>query len=368
VCDNGTIASALAQDPFDLEHPLSATMAIPTHKTVPYPPSWIDRLMRVVQRLPIPYWLTYLLLATTEGLLIHAAAWLDGTTPLWTVQRLFLLFPFRTWLALACMTCLNQQALQALHRFRPLLGSDEEEQGLAQQMTTMPARPVWITSLLGMLYFLFLALFRPIDFIIDRPLLEPAFLISGLGAFGIGSVIYYHTFHQLRLVHRIYAGVLSFNLFRLEPIYIFSGLTSRTSFVYLFLASITLFLFPYPLTDLRALLSYLLQILLSVLAFALPLWNTHQRLVTEKRRLESETALRMEATLQQMHRHLDDADAQAIAGDKTVLESLMLERKLLEAIPTWPWQPSTLRGLLTAFFLPLILFVGQLVIERWFTP
>jgi hypothetical protein len=50
------------------------------------------------------------------------------------------------------------------------------------------------------------------------------------------------------------------------------------------------------------------------------------------------------------------------------LESLMLERKLLEAIPTWPWQPNTLRGLLTAFFLPLILFVGQLVIERWFTP
>jgi hypothetical protein len=324
--------------------------------------------MRAVQRLPLPYWLTYTLIAVVESLLVHVAAWLDGTTPPWTLQPIFLLFPFRTWLALAWMTYLNQQAIQALHHFRPLLDSDEEEQRLAQQMTTMLGRPVWIVSLVGMLFFLLLARVRPIDAFVDRPFLTPAYLLSGFGAFGIGSVIYFHTFHQLRWVSRIYTGTQSINLFRLEPLFAFSRLTARTGVAYLFLVSLSLLLFPYPLTDTRAVVSYLLQIALSLLAFVLPLWNTHQRLETEKRRLVGEADLRMEKSLQQLHRHLDEGNAQVIEGDQVALESLLLERKVLEAIPTWPWQPSTLRGIVTALFLPILLFLVQMVIERWFTP
>ncbi len=347
--------------------PLRATMAIPTSNTLPYTPSWINRLLRSVERLPFAYWWTYLLLAMVESLVVHIAAWLDGTAPLWTLHPIFLVFPFRTWLALACMTYLNHQATEALHRFRPLLDSDDEELRLAQQITTMPARPVWLIGLLGMLYFFYLALNRPIAAFVDRPLLTPAYLISGFFAFGLGSVLYYHTYHQLRLVHHIYAQVKFFNLFRLGPVYAFSRLTARTGIAYLFLLSLSVLLFPYPLTDMRTLVSYTLQIWLSLVAFIVPLWNTHQRLVAEKRRLVGETDLHMETALQHLHRHLDDADAHAVGGDKTVLEGLLLERKVLEAIPTWPWQPSTLRGILTALFFPLLLLLAQLAIERWFS-
>jgi hypothetical protein len=323
--------------------------------------------MATVEHLPLPYWLTYLLVAVLESLLVQAAAWIDGTTPFWTLQPIFLLFPLRTWMSLALMQCLNHQAIQALHSFRPLLNSDEDEIRLREWLTTLPARPVWIVQLIGALYFLMLVLYSPIDAFKGRPLLTPAYVISGFIAFAVGSIIYYHTFHQLRLVHRIYANVRSFNLFQLQPVYAFSRLTALTGVVYLLLISLTLILFPYPLTDTRAVVSFLLQILLSILAFVLPLWNTHQRLTAEKNRLQSEVERRIESILQKIHHHLDEFDLQTLTGPKTALESLLLERKVLEEIPTWPWQPSTLRSLLSALFLPLLLFLAQLVLERWIT-
>jgi hypothetical protein len=347
---------------------LSATLTIAAQTPLPYVPSWVDRLLRALQRLPISYWFTYLLIAALESLLVHGAAWLDGTTPVWTVQPIFLMFPLRTWISLALITFLNQQAIEALHQFRPLLDSDDEERHLAQQMTTMPMRPVVVVNLLGCLYFLFLAINSPLEAYKDRPLLTPAYLTSGFLAFGLGSVIYYHTYRQLRFVHRIYAGVHSFNLFQLEPVYAFSRLTALTGGAYLLLITLTLLLFPFPVTDRRAILSFLLQMTLTLVALILPLWNTHQRLAREKRRLQSAVDRRIETTLGEMHRHIDKFEAQSLEGHKTALESLLLERKVLEGLPTWPWQSSTLHSFLTAVFVPLFLFVVQLVLERWFSP
>lgn len=341
--------------------------ALARQAVLPYPPSWMDRLMGAVERLPLPYWLTYLFLAIVEGLLVHVAAWLDGTITPGVVAPIFLLFPFRTWLALALMTYLNHEARQSLRDFRPLLDSDETATRLAYRLTTMPPLPVLVNNLVGFLYFLFLVLYYPVEWLVDRPLLTPTYLFSGFVSFSLASVIYYYTFHQLRMVHRIYAGVRSFNLFRLQPVYAFSRLTARTGVAYLALISLTLLLFPYPVTDTRAMASYLLQLLLSLLAFVLPLWNTHQRLEAEKRRLQSEVERRLEGMLQQMHHHLDDFDAQAVAERKTGVESLLLERQVLNAIPTWPWQPNTLKALLTALILPLLLLLAQQLLEGWFS-
>jgi hypothetical protein len=43
---------------------------------------------------------------------------------------------------LALMTYLNRRAIRALHEFRPFLESGDEERRLAEQMTSMPVRPV----------------------------------------------------------------------------------------------------------------------------------------------------------------------------------------------------------------------------------
>jgi hypothetical protein len=50
------------------------------------------------------------------------------------------------------------------------------------------------------------------------------------------------------------------------------------------------------------------------------------------------------------------------------LESLLFERKMIGEISTWPWQSATVRGVLTALLLPLLLLVIQQWLELWFKP
>jgi hypothetical protein len=44
---------------------------------------------------------------------------------------------------------------------------------------------------------------------------------------------------------------------------------------------------------------------------------------------------------------------------------LLSEERYIRTIPTWPWEPGALRGLLTALFLPLAIFAAQRLIEQF---
>ena len=44
--------------------------------TRPYAPSFINQFMNFIERLPLPYWLTYLALFFLQSLLTHAVAWI----------------------------------------------------------------------------------------------------------------------------------------------------------------------------------------------------------------------------------------------------------------------------------------------------
>lgn len=200
--------------------------------------------MDAVEQLPLAYWATYLLFFAVCSTLVHAAAWLDGTLPPFTLEPVFVLVPFRIVAPLLLMTYLDRVAIDALAAFRPLLNPRQDEAGLRYQLTTMRALPALLAGLLWLLYFVTLALYSPIEEFKDRPLLTPVFLLAGSAAYALGGVFYYHTWHQLRMVHRMQAGVRAFDLFRLEPVFAFSHLTARTVAIFLLLISLTYILFP----------------------------------------------------------------------------------------------------------------------------
>ena len=54
--------------------------------TVPYPPSYLDRFMHFTQRLPVPYWLIYLLLFILQSLITYVLAWVDGSISVLTTK------------------------------------------------------------------------------------------------------------------------------------------------------------------------------------------------------------------------------------------------------------------------------------------
>ena len=112
-------------------------------------------------------------------------------------------------------------------------------------------------------------------------------------------------------------------------------------------------------------LSTVLFSLLAVAVFLLPLLGLHQLLVREKERLQAEANSRLQAHIQQLHRRIDACQLEDADAVNKHMSSLALEMEILAKLPTWPWQPGTLNLILTAVFLPIILWLLQQLLERW---
>lgn len=341
-----------------------------TRQTRPYPPSFIDRFMDSVKRLPGPYWLTYLALFILQSLLVHILAWIDGWQPAYTFNPIALLFPFWLWAPLAMMTYLDQVSLEALSSFSPLLEVDEETLNrLKVEFTVMPARSVILSGVFWVITYIIFTVVAFRAFYIEYRLgtfLSIVIFIEGLISFAVGSAIYYHSLRQLRLVNRTVKMARQFNLFQLDPVYAFSRVTSLIGVSWMIMLSMTLLTFPTALVSAPVLALLVLQAVLAIAAFVLPLWFVNRRLVAEKRRLLAEVNQRLEATIKHLHDSIDGNVLSEMDPLNKAVITLNAEHDHLNSIPTWPWRAGTLTGFLSALLLPIVLFLIQLIIQNWF--
>jgi hypothetical protein len=336
---------------------------------LPYPPSYINRFMGFIQKFPIPYWITYLVLFILHGFINFIFDWVNGFLPAFKFSSAYLIFPLWLWAPLAIMTYLDSTALEAVSNFGPLLDIPTEAmQRLKYEFTTMPARGVIISG------FIWTGIY-----VIFTYLLYPSYVAQGYGtlriihttldgwvSFVIGYVIIYHTIRQLRLVHRTVKLVKQFDLFQLGPVYAFSVLTSRTGVAWVLLYALTLLIAPIDYSGPVILVAGLsLAAVMMLAAFALPLLVVHQRLVAEKRRLLSEHGQRVKATLAQLHHSVDENEMGDVHQLNSILEGLNIESNILEKIRTWPWRTETFTGFLSAIVLPIILLLIQIAIQKW---
>jgi len=337
-------------------------------ETIPYAPSFLDRFMAFVERLSTPYWLTYLIFFILQSTIWHGLAWIDGWLPAYTFSPILLLFPLWQWMTLAIMTYTNSVSLQALSIFSPLLDVEESElKRLKYEFSTMPSRGVILSGVTwGIVYVIMMyANFDTFNVLYGLDtFFSTVLLLEGLIAYLTGSAIYYHSFRQLGLVNRTVKMVRQFNLFRLDPVYAFSRVTSLIGVSWMIMLSLTLLLFPIQLVDGLALATLILQVVLGVAAFVLPLWFVHRRLRSEKIRLLAELNRQVESTSARLHRCLDENDMGPVTQLKDAMLGLNAEREVLDEIPTWPWYSGTLTGFLSATVLPIVLFIIQRAIQK----
>lgn len=188
-------------------------------------------------------------------------------------------------------------------------------------------------------------------------------LAIGIPTGWFGWYFLYHTVRQLRMVNNMHKRIEAINLFDLEPIHAFSLLTARTSVVLIVLVGLATILNTVlelrEVNDLLLLLFATLISMLGIATFAIPLWGIHERLVEEKQRMEAENNRRIVAALFELHRRMDDTDYEDMSQFRNGISGLLSFRAELKQVSTWPWQPGTLRGLLAAVFLPIILWTIQ---------
>ena len=334
-----------------------------------YPPGLLDRFMDSVEQLPIPYGLTYLVLFILQSIIMHIMSWVDGWLPAYTLSPLILLFPLWLWCPLAIVTYLDSISLEALSRFSSLLDIQPETmRRLKHEFTTMPARSVIISGVIWTgIYFLFTYVsFDTVYVAYGYGTFGTVIaILEGLLSFSMGSVIYYHSIRQLRLVRRTVNMVKQFDLFRLDPVYAFSAVTSRTGVAWVILLSLTLLMLPIQLVPAPTLMMLILQVVLALAAFALPLRVVNQRLVAEKRRLLAELDQRVKTLLGRLHRCLDDNELDEVNQLNSAITGLTVERDILAKISTWPWRAGLLTGFLSIVVLPIIIFLIQLVLRNW---
>ncbi|MEA2621415.1 MAG: hypothetical protein QOH61_325 [Chloroflexota bacterium] len=338
----------------------------------PYAPSWVDVLTRWIDRLPGPTWVAYAAIAVFALLwtnLEGAMAGLDWFDPVQSSYAFYFVFP------LALVHYLDRVAGRAWDRFRPATNLDDREAAhVRYRLTVTPARPAAVLLALG--YAITLAEYaadpegngisgNPLAYVLLRAIAE------GLIA-AIVFVLAFHTFRQLRIVSQLHASAIRVNLFQPGALHAMSQLTGRSAIGIIILA---VFIgVPYPGTSDQAWLtttfvSALPLIGVALAAFIIPLRGLHDRLAAERSRLLDDVSGRLETALAALHRAIEreaanESDPGVSGTSNTRIDalskaqqSLMQEREFIARLSTWPWDPGTLRAVVSAIALPVAIWL-----------
>jgi hypothetical protein len=274
---------------------------------------------------------------------------------------------------LAMLHHLDSLAAEALVTFRPaLLADDKQYAELRYRLTTLPAWPTLLTTVLAIAYGL-LPLNRwapetarmfglyssPFATVVEH-------ILSFLG-WSVAGIFVYHSFHQLRVVSSIYTHRTKIDLFKLSPLYAFSSVAAITAVA--IIGGFFLYVAPQlPMTGIPAWTTVNAAVfgLVGAAAFFGPMMGAHRLLVKEKQRLLDENSELIRATVTELQRRAGAGELEGIDQLKATQDGLTSEQGRLDKISTWPWRTETLGAVGTALLLPLLITVLNLVLTKLF--
>lgn len=333
----------------------------------PYRCSWIDRLVRWIDRLPLPTWLIYVLLMVALSLWSHVVLWLDGSLEAGNFVRMRLADGGYEVFFLAFYHYLYVAARRGFRQFETMLDAPEPElRALEYRMTHLPRWLGWVSVPLGIGIAYAGIHTDPISFgLVGNHTLAPTISTTVLSCASFSCLfpVLFQSIRQLRLVNTLHARATDINLFQLGPAQALSGLTARAGFG--LIAFITYSrLVEGPGINNLVVGSLLVMGVLAVVVFVIPLLGMRARLSAEQARLVGEVNARLQRTIQQIHEHVDAGEHEEVGRLRTTMSALNEERQLIEGISTWPWKTSTFRGFASTLLLPIVLWLVQRLLAR----
>jgi hypothetical protein len=347
-----------------LRGPGTIARMVDTEPGVRVAPSWVDRLTDQIDRLPVPAWLVYLVVFLALIVTANAAGWLDGYLPIGSFDVYLSSVAAFGLGCLAAIHYLDREAGIALERLRPALTVSDEGYGdLRYQLTTLPAGTTIAWTFVG----LAIAIAYSFDSsLVGRGSASVALDVSAALLGGpLLAVLFYHTVRQLRLVSQIQGQLTEIDIFQLDPLLAFSGVTARTGMIILGMGYLLTAPEPAPF-DWAVIGFVAISILLGIAAFVLPMYGMHQRIAHEKSRLGSLANRDLQVALADLSSRAQARDLTNADALNQQLSSLLTKRDVIAGIPTWPWEPATVRGFATAVLLPIVLWLVFRALEQLF--
>lgn len=335
---------------------------------LPFAPSWIDRLDTWIDGLPGPTWLYYLLGLAGFALIINLAFWIDGSAPVGTLD------PYNTSYAVFVMYWpalyhyLTRVATRSLHAFRPLLDVTESEfKVIDYELRTLPSREGWLSIPLGFGIAIVQSLGDPQPFgdIVPRTML-PAVGDAAISGFLASAFLclLVRSVRQLRMVSALHARAEHINLLELEPARSFSDLTARTGIGLILLLIVAYAADPLSFGSTSSILLSAGTLAAGIGIFVVPILGIQGRIEQEKGRTLHKIHGLLQSTRDQLHHQVAAEDYQDMGEVNHAMEALMRERTLIMGVPTWPWNPRTLRGFASTLLLPIFLWLVTRILER----
>jgi hypothetical protein len=347
---------------------------MPKNNTSPYNPSWIDRLTNWIARLPGPGWGYYAGLGVILLFIQTSAPWFEGIIPVGTFLPIHIFLAAAIAFIAGIIPYFDDRARAALKMIKPALTiHDAEYQKLTYQLTHLPALKTILASILTLI-FVFVTEWIGggayyIEDLVNYPLSAGISRGIYLVCWWFFGAFIYHTIHQLGLINRIYTQHTHIDLFQMRPLYGFSNLTALTASSLVLLPYGFLYINPeVELTNPVVLSNYLIISTIALATFLLPQLGIHRLQQDEKEHLVKEVNKRYKATMGELLKCVDGGEYESTADLIATMNALTNERKNINGISTWPWQPETFRWLFTAMVLPLLLWLAQYFLGRILTP
>ncbi|MEX1248829.1 MAG: hypothetical protein WEA61_10145 [Anaerolineales bacterium] len=331
----------------------------------PYPPSWADRFLDWLDNLPIPYGITVLIIYGLAALSFHIALWVEGDIRFGAVDVPSLFDAIWSIVGVFFLLTLDRIAHRAMDKFSVLVPRKRRELELLRyKMTTLPPGPALAFTIVVIAILGAGAYLDPSFLGVSNPVSIAIYFFFLAFSYSFAPILLYHGLRQLSLVTQAYRLVDEINLFHLQPLYAFSGLTMTSSLFWIIILNFNLVSnYSGPaVSTIDLILSILFSfpyVVLAAATFIVPLWGIHRRIQNKKEAALEENGQQIEKTHRVLHRHLNKADYKKGGEMEKSLASLYKMREQIEKVPTWPWNPGTLRGFLSAVFLPLGVWVLQ---------
>ena len=340
--------------------PIRARLVNASAPAVPYPPSWIDRLTERIDRLPGPDWLVYAAAAVAILAVITLVQWRAGTYPVGT------LYPYHIGAAatipgwLWFVRRLNLWARRAVDGLPPALLPESRAEELAYRLAVLPAVPTLALSVSWMAATLVAFTVRSTVITDFGFSLEPvAFAVAVVFwtlLTGTFAAFWLKVVYQAWWIHRLLTSEVKVDVWAQAPLHAFSGLTAWMA-VGLIFPSVGALLYAPGVAFQQS--GTIVSVVGGALIFVLPLVGMHGRLAAEKERLLAETATQIQGARRRLHQAGEAGESEAMDPLQKQMSALEIDQRIVGAIPTWPWQPETLRWVLGALMFPIVLFVLQ---------
>jgi hypothetical protein len=327
----------------------------------PYPPSVVHRIIDAVRASAVPAPATYAGFAALLLGIEIAVKVADGTFPN-DFRLIHVVIPLYAALILPAVHGFADAAARALDAARPLLTLDSAGvEAYRYRLTTLPARGTAVAAATGVAALLLLTLTRPPDFyevlgIMTSPVtsgVEWALLVIVWAAAGIGPFL---IVRQMRLISELTTRHTRIDLYALGPIYAYSRLTAAHA---VFLAALAI-VSTLTMSHLAGTIQWVTisgsALLLAAAAFVAPLWGAHRLLGLEKRRQEDRLGHNVKGLVDEMQARVERSELDDIGDLKTAHEAMTRIREQVGAVSTWPWRPETLRGVVSALLVPVVLW------------